>query len=206
VVGGRDVVEQQFTAATGLDLEKDVLAWMGDFGVFARGASVAELDGALVVETKDEAASGRFLAALERLVKGQGAQAGGLEIGPLQAPGGGDGFTVAGAGIPKPVHAFQRNGRVVFAYGDAAATDAVDPSETLGDSPDFSSARDSLGDYNVSFYVLMQPIFDLVDSTEAAADADWQKAKPYLEPLSALVAGTSGEGDDVKSAAKLVVK
>jgi hypothetical protein len=30
--------------------------------------------------------------------------------------------------------------------------------------------------------------------------------KPYLEPLSALVAGTSGDGDDMRSAVKLVVK
>jgi len=58
----------------------------------------------------------------------------------------------------------------------------------------------------VSFYVLLQPIFDLVDSTETANDADWQKAKPYLEPLSALVAGTSGEDDDLKSVFKIVVK
>ena len=35
---------------------------------------------------------------------------------------------------------------------------------------------------------------------------DWQDAKPYLEPLNALVAGTSGSGDDLKSAFKLVVK
>jgi hypothetical protein len=52
----------------------------------------------------------------------------------------------------------------------------------------------------------VQPILDLVESTGAASDADWQDAKPYLEPLSALVAGTSGEGDDLKSAVKLIVK
>jgi hypothetical protein len=206
VVGGRDAVEQQLSAATGLDLQKDVIGWMGDFAVFARGTSVSELDGALIVETKDEAASGRFIAALERLIKGQAGQAGALEIGPLQAPGGGEGFTVGGGGIPQPIHVFQRSGRVVFAYGDAAAKDAVDPGEKLADAPDFAAARDSLGDYDLSLYVLMQPIFDLVESSGAATDADWQRAKPYLEPLRALVAGTSGEGDELKSAAKLVVK
>ena len=67
--------------------------------------------------------------------------------------------------------------------------------------------KDSLGgDYNVSAFVLMKPILDLVDSTSAADDANWQEAKPYLEPLNALVAGTSGSGDDLKSAFKLVVK
>jgi hypothetical protein len=204
VAGGRDAIEQQFRAATGLDLQRDVIDWMGDFGVFVRGTSVSALEGALVVETSDEAASARFIDALERLAKSQGG--GELRIGPLSAPGGGKGFTARGAGLPKPIHVFQRNGRVVFAYGDGAAKDAVDAGDKLGDSPDFTATRDSLGDYDVSFYMLMQPIFDLVDSTEAADDPDWQRAKPYLEPLSALVGGTSGDGDDLKSAVKLVVK
>ena len=42
--------------------------------------------------------------------------------------------------------------------------------------------------------------------SSAGDDADWQDAKPYLEPLNALVAGTSGSGDDLRSAFKLVVK
>jgi hypothetical protein len=204
VAGGRDVIEQQLRSATGLDLQRDVIEWMGDFGIFVRGSSLSELDGALVVETSDEAASGRFIAALERLAKTQGG--GEIQVGPLSAPGGGDGFTLRGQGVPKPIHVFQRDGRVVFAYGDAAATDATDADGKLGDDPDFSATRDSLGDYEVSFYMQLQPIFDLVDSTEAANDADWQRAKPYLEPLSALLAGTSGDGDDLKSAFKIVVK
>jgi Protein of unknown function (DUF3352) len=204
VAGGREAIERQFRAATGLDLQRDVIDWMGDFGVFVRGTSVSALEGALVVKTTDEAASARFIDALERLAKSQAGDE--LRIGPLSAPGGGKGFTARGAGVPKPIHVFQRDGRVVFAYGDGAAKDAVDAGDKLGDSPDFTATRDSLGDYDVSFYLLMQPIFDLVDSTEAAADPDWQRAKPYLEPLSALVGGTSGDGDDLKSAVKLVVK
>lgn len=204
VAGGRDVIQQQLKASTGLDLQKDVLDWMGDFGIFVRGRSMSELDGALIVETKDETASGRFLAALQRLAKSQGG--GSLQIGPLAAPGGGDGFTLTSPDVPKPVHVFQKSGRVVFAYGDAAASDAVSPANKLSDSADYQAATASLGDYNVSFYLLVQPILDLVDSTNSATDPNWQKAKPYLEPLSALVGGTSGDGNDVRSAVKLIVK
>ena len=199
IAGGRDAAEAQFKAATGLDLQRDVLSWMGDFGVFARGTSLASLDGALVVKTSDEAASGRFLSALERLARAQADS--GTEI---QRRSGG--FTIRIATVPKPIHAFVQSGKVVFAYGDAAARDAVNPSGTLGDSPDFTAAQDSLGDYDVSSYVLIKPILDLVDSTSAGDDAHWQDAKPYLEPLNALVAGTSGSGDDLKSAVKLIVK
>ena len=204
VAGGRDAIEQQLRAATGLDLQKDVIDWMGDFGIFVRGTSVSDLDGALIVETKDETASERFIAALARLARTN--DQGAVQIGPLGAPGGGKGFTARGSEIPKPIHVFQKSGRVVFAYGDAAASDAVSPGDTLGDSADYTAARDSLGDYDISFFLLAKPILDLVDSTEAATDADWQKAKPYLEPLSALVGGTSGDGDSLRSAVKLIVK
>jgi hypothetical protein len=199
VAGGRDAIEGQFKAATGLDLQRDVLSWMGDFGIFVRGTSLASLDGALVVQTSDEAASARFLAAIERLAKTQ-AQ-GNMEIRRRSG-----GFTVVSPDVPKPIHAFVKDGKVVFAYGDAAAKDAVSSADRLGDSQDFTSVKNSLGDYDVSFYILLKPILDLVDSTSAGTDADWQRAKPYLEPLNALVAGTSGSGDDVKSAFKLVVK
>jgi hypothetical protein len=172
---------------------------MGDFGIFVRGTSVAKLDGALVVETSDEAKSARFLSALERLARTQ--SDGDTEIRPR-----GGGFTVRVANVPQEIHVFQADGRVVVAYGDAAARDAVKPAKTLADSPDFTSVKDSLGDYDVSLYVLVKPILVLVDSTSAGDDADWQDAKPYLEPLNALVAGTSGSGDDLRSAFKLVVK
>jgi Protein of unknown function (DUF3352) len=202
--GGRDAIAQQFRAATGLDLQKDVIDWMGDFGLFVRGTSVSELDGALVIETSDEAASKRFIDALERLARSQAD--GEARIGPLTAPGGGDGFTGTDAGVPKPIHVFQRDGRVVFAYGDAAARDAVDAADKLGDSQEFTATRDSLGDYDVSFYLLMQPILALAESTGSDTDADYQAAKPYLEAISAMVGGTSGDGDDLKSALKVVVK
>jgi hypothetical protein len=199
VAGGRDQIEGQFKAATGLDL-KEQLAWMGDFGVFVRGDSLSSLDGALVIQTSDEAESRRFLAAVARLARTQAD--GGTQIQPRSG-----GFTVSIEGVPKPIEAFVQSGKVVFAYGEAAAKDAVDSANRLGDSPDFAAVKDSLGgDYDVSLLVLVKPILDLVDSTAAAADSDWQNAKPYLEPLNALVAGTSGSGDDLKSAFKLIVK
>jgi hypothetical protein len=203
--GGRDVVERQFKAATGLDLQKDVLDWMGDFGVFVRGTSVDALNGALIIETSDEAASGRFIDRLRKLAENQ-ADNPGDRVLPLAAPGGGEGFTLVSRSIPRPIHLFQRGGRVVLAFGNEAAADAVDSSEPLGDSEGYSQAADSLGDYDVSFYLAVAPLLELVDSTSAAAEADWKKAKPYLEPLSALVGGTSGDGDDLKSAFKLIVK
>jgi hypothetical protein len=199
LAGGRAQIEGQFKAATGLDLQQDVLSWMGDFGVFVRGTSLSNLDGALVVESSDETKSARFLAAIERLARSE--SNGDTQIRPRSG-----GFTVGIRNLPQAIQVFQSGGRVIVAYGARAAKDAANPSEKLGSSPDFTSAKDSLGDNDVSFYVLVKPILDLVESTGAADDADWQKAKPYLEPLNALVGGTSGTGDDLRSAFKLIVK
>ena len=52
----------------------------------------------------------------------------------------------------------------------------------------------------------MGPVFDLIDSTPEAAEPGWQQAKPYLEPLSALVGGTSGDGDELRSAFRLIIE
>ena len=199
VAGGRDAVEGQFKSATGLDLQKDVLSWMGDYAIFVRGTSLSSLDGALVIQTSDEAKSARFLDTIARLARTQSDSRTQIK----RRPGG---YTVAIQGVPKPINAFVEGGKLVIAYGDPAAKEAVNPANRLGDSQDFKSVKDSLGDYSVSFFVLVKPILDLVDSTSAKDDADWQDAKRYLEPLNALVAGTSGSGDDLKSAFKLVVK
>jgi hypothetical protein len=204
-LGGRDALEQGFKEETGLDFEEDVVSWMGDWRVFVRGTSVDELDGALVIETSDEAASSRFIDALARLAR-QNPESG-TRVGPLALGGGGEGLTLRSPDVPQPIHVFQRDGKVVGAYGDAAARDALDPAETLADSPDFTEAEKALGgDYAISFYLAIEPILALAESEGAAADEDWQKAKPYLEPLGALVAGARKDGDKLRSAFGLTVK
>jgi hypothetical protein len=199
-IGGRDVVEQQLRQQTGLDLQRDVVGWMGDFGVFVRGTSVSGLSGALVIETSDEAASERALRAVERELRREGE----AQVGRLTAPGGGTGFTVRDSDVPQPVHVFQRSGRVVVAYGDAGARDAIETDSTLGASDEFSSAAQTLGgDFDVSTYVAIAPILRLVDSTGAATSTEWQQAKPYLEPLGALVSGTKESDGKLESRLRL---
>jgi Protein of unknown function (DUF3352) len=204
-VAVRDALKQQLRAMTGLDLDRDVISWMGDWSAFVRGESVAELNGAVVIETTDEAASGRFIDALARLARSEGGPA--LQVGPLQLPGGGEGVTVRSSDVPEPIHLFQRDGKVVAAYGDAAARDALDPAETLADSPDFAQAEQALGgDYAVSFFLAIPPLLELAEAEGAGAEEDFQQAKPYLEPLGALVGGARKDGDKLHSAFGLSVR
>jgi len=197
LAGGRDMLAQQLKAATGLDLEQDVISWMGDWGLFVRGESVAELSGALVVETSDEAASARFIDAVARLAR----------KGDANVTGRDGGVTLRSPEVPEPIHLFQREGKVVLAYGDGAAADALDPGETLGDTQAYKDAQEALGgDYDLSFYLGFEPILALVDSTGAGDDEGWRKVKPYLEPLGALVVGARKDGDRLRSAFGITVK
>jgi hypothetical protein len=203
--GGRDLIQQQLEAFTGLDLERDVLSWMGDWGAFVRGGSFAEVEGAVFIETDDAAASSRFIQALSRLARRSAEP--GMRVTPLQLSGGGEGLTARGGDLGKPVHLFQRDGRVVAAYGDAAARDALDPSEKLADSPAFAQAEEALGgDYPISFYLAIEPLLALAEAEGASADEDWEKVTPYLEPLGALASGARREGDNLRSVFGLTVK
>jgi Protein of unknown function (DUF3352) len=200
-VGGRDAVAGQFQALTGLDLDRDLLGWMGDFGVFVRGTSMADLNGAVVIETTDPGASARLIGRLGQLSR----RSPDTTVKPFRVPGAGEGITLLGVDVPVPVHMFQRDDRVVVAYGDGAAEDALSPRNRLGDSPEFTDAAQSIDGYAVSFYVAMAPVLELADSA-AAGDADWTNARPYLEPLKALVGGTAGDNDELRSAFKILVE
>ena len=89
-----------------------------------------------------------------------------MRVGPPTAPVAAPASRRPVAVIPKPIDVFQKSGRVAFAYGDAAASDAVNPDNTLGDAADYTAARDQPGDDDISFFLLAQPILDLVESTD----------------------------------------
>lgn len=203
-LGGRENLDQQFRASTGLDLQQDVLSWMGDFGIFVRGTSVAELDGALVIETKDEAKSARVIELLGNLARNQADP--GTRVEPLSLPGGGEGVSFSSDSVPQPVHLFQREGRVVLAYGNKAAGDALGGGDTLAGTQGFKDAQNSLGGVDLSFYLSFDQVFELAGNAGAAGNEGWEKAKPYLEPLAALAAGTEKDGDRLRSVFGLTFK
>ena len=188
--GGAGAITKQLEAATGLDLEKDVLSWMGDASLWVSGTSVPTLNGALVVETKDEAASKRFIDKVAALVS--------KSAHVTRRPGG---YKVVVSGLPQPLQLFQSEGKVVLAYSDVAAWQVLHPQGRLGDTQEYRDAVEMLGgDYRLSLYVSFPEIIDLVDTTGARDDETWLKIKPYLEPLGVIVAGGKREGDDVRSA------
>jgi uncharacterized protein DUF3352 len=192
---GRGALEQQIQAATGLDLKRDVLSWMGDFSLFVRGTSVSQLNGALVVETSDEAASRRFIDKVAQLAR---------KAGHLTRIA--DGYELRLDSLDQPLQLFQRDGKVVLAYGASAAHDALAPGARLGDTQGFKDAQSALGsDYKPALYLSLPQVVSLIDSTGAHDSEIWQKIKPYLEPLGAIAAGAKQDGDQLRSALVVTV-
>jgi len=202
---GGGAIDDQVEAATGLNLERDILAWMGDLGGFARGTSPLEIDGGVVVLSKDPGSSRRALDALRDLARKSTGQ--GERVMPLGLPGGGDGFTLESQDLPQPIHIVQRADRVVAAYGDQAAEALLEPSQPLSDDQEFTDASERLGEgYEVSSYVAFEPIIELVDGVVGSGDEDYAQAKPYLEAFSRLITGSKKEGESVASRTRIELR
>ncbi len=199
---GGGAIDDQVEAATGLNLEQDILAWMGDLGGFARGTSPLEIDGGVVVLSKEPDSSRRTLDALGDLARKQASE--GERARPLTLSGGGDGFTVESADLPQPIHIVQRGERVVAAYGDQAAEELLEPTRPLSENQEFTDASERLGEgYEVSNYIAIEPIVELVDGVVGSGDDDYAEAKPYLEAFSRLITGSRKDGEAVASRTRI---
>lgn len=199
----RAAIEQQLRGATGLELERDLLAWIGDLGVFARGTSMAELAGGAVIESRAPSASRRALAGVARLLRRQGE----TRVRRASLPAADNGFQIRLPNAPQPLYAVQRRSRVVVAYGRRAATAALGGRATLEEDRGFRSAVRGLGPgYGPANYVAMAPILALAESLGARPRPGYARAKPYLERFEHLVAGTRREGDAVISRTRIELK
>ena len=190
---GVKAVLGQFQQQTGLDLRKDVLSWMGDAGIYVAGTTKSDLRGALVVKTSDPAKTQRALGVLERLAR----RGGDARIRSLRGAGIDDGFTIESSSGPS-VHVALAGDKLVVGVGrKSVIAEAAAPGQKLGSAPAFTDAAGKLGNgLRPSFFLDFQQVVKLLEGF-VGTDADFQKAKPYLDTFGAIVAGGKDEGDGV---------
>jgi len=170
-------------AQAGLDLEKELLAWMGEGGLFVMGDAPSRLGAALVVQSTDPAATRAAVPKLGRLI---GRFANGAEVRELRARGVHAGVTVRTQGSSTPIQIAAAGERFVIALGDRALREAISPSSRLGDGADFRSAAATLGGG-------LQPTVYL-GAGGLATLAGGGEAQRVLSRFTALVATDRGEG------------
>jgi Protein of unknown function (DUF3352) len=197
---GSAVIAGQVRQATGLDLDKDVLSWIGDVAFYVRGTSLRDIGGAVVVSVTDEA---KARSALPRLIGV--ARQNGAPFSPVSLGDADQAFSAPVPGAPGPVVVARKGDRLVIALGESTAKAALSPGETLGDSGLYDRAKDSIDGLDPSFFIDAGPMVQLIEEN-ASDEPDFAKAKPYLEMLDVIAAGSKREGDTVRSRFTVKVK
>jgi len=185
-------LDAQFEAQTGLDLREDLLSWMGDAGLFVSGTDPLSVGGGVVIESSDPATSSATIDQLATLLEQQG-----IPTEPLSA-GGAEGFAVQIPDAPATQSVVVLAGdRVVIAYGEAAAVNALESSDPLSESEAFQTATEGLGDdFTAAGYFDVDAIQELAEAAGASQFPEYEgEVKPWLEPFSYVTFGSRESGD-----------
>jgi hypothetical protein len=196
-MGGVDAIEQQVRGATGLDLKKDLLSWIGDMGVFVEGADLQTVGGGILIESESPETSS---ATIKKLARRLGAQ--GL---PVRRAAGGFEVAIPGG---QPIHVVSSGDRVVIAYGAQAARGALASGDRLASGETFTRASGSLGEgYSVLMYADLSAAITFFEQLAPEMPTTYtQEVKPNLAPLDYLIAGQSKNGDSVLTRLVIGVK
>ncbi len=185
----------QLESQTGINLDRDLFSWIGDIAVFARGDSLSTINGGVVIEATDEDAA---RAALPRLVAA--AKRMGAPVARARVDGADQAYSVPAPGAPGPVVLAGGNGRVVLAFGEDAAAEALAPGgDTFADSAAYTNAKDAVDGLEPSLVLSLPAVLELAGEAGAASDPDFQEAKPYLDRLDLVVTGSEKDGDTLRS-------
>jgi hypothetical protein len=192
----------QFKTITGLDLEQDVLSWMGRGGLFVRAKGLADIGGALVVNTSDPQKSAAFIDSAQGLIKQFGASSG-LRVSRFSGQGA-KGFKLTTRQIPFPIIVASGGGKFVIAIGDSSVREALNPTDTLANDAQFKATAAQLGT-KPALYVDLKAIIGFADLA-AGGDPSYQKAKKYLQAFTALAGGSEQTGGTTKVSVVVGVK
>lgn len=187
---GGPAMKQQLRNQYGIDIDADVLDWIGDVALFVRGDTLESLDGAAVIAVTDAAKAEKGFSKLIGLLQA----AGGVKARPVTVDGADTAFAVSSPDAPKPIVLARSSERVVIAYGAEAAKAAFSPSSTLGDSELYRNGTEALGDLDPAFLLSMPSVIKLVDAS-GSADAEFDQARPYLEAYDVVAYGFEGDDD-----------
>jgi hypothetical protein len=158
----------------GLDLDRDLLDWIGDAGFFVRGTSPGAIDGGLVIQPTDEEraadAFGRIVGAVQ--------QERGAAARPVGIAGADQAFAIEDRAAGREIVLARGSGLVVATAGAAAAEAALGSGDRLGDTDAYAEAQELVG---------MTP--SLVVSVPQLLELAGPKMRRHLEPFTVLAAG-----------------
>jgi hypothetical protein len=192
---GAAAAAQQLGQRHGITLDRDVFGWIGDVAVYARGTTRDDLEGALVIQATDPGAMRGAFGKLVGLVQ----KAGGQNVVPVRVKGAASAFRAGATDLGKPVVLARSEDRVVAAVGERAAAEALAPAKRLADSALYKSGQAILDDGRAPAFLLSMPAVLTLVETLGHPDADYAKARPYLQAFSVIAGGGSVKRDEARS-------
>ena len=187
-------IKTELRRRTGLDLERDILAALGDVAFFARGTSLLTAGGGAVIQSPDPAAARRLVSKVGAFIARQGAA--NRVRAASTAIGGAAGVKITSPRVPGAVNFVVKGAKLVLAYSDPATTEALSPSTKLSQSGTYRRAAATLGGISPSLFVDFAPVLTFVDAVTAKrSDASVARARQVLQSLDTLALGSRREGD-----------
>ena len=169
-----------------VDLNKDLLSWMGAAGVFASGSGLLNLQAGVVIESTDSA---RSRAAVGKLAAAY--RQAGDETASTTIPGAEEAVTVKINGFPVVLAIGAGEGRFAIGLGPASVQEALSPSTPLSSAPSYKAAAAALGHgLQPSLLVEFPTLSSLIETLGLAqSEGIASSALPYLQTLATLSGG-----------------
>src|SRR5207248_3615428 len=113
-LGAGNALSDKVRAATGLDLQHDVLSWIGDAAFFVSGETKKTIQGGVLIHSTDPSTSKATLAKIGRFAAHARS---GTKASSARIPGA-TGFRLTDPTAPAGVYLLQTGDVVVLAYGE----------------------------------------------------------------------------------------
>jgi len=185
-------------AAPSAAAQRDYRSWMGSAGIFASGASILELQGAVAIASKDAARSRAAVAKLGAALRHAGVQVAHASIAGSEA--------AIGArlpGLPLELDVAAGPGpsgpKFVLGLGPASVQAALAPSETLASAPSRGAAGAALGEgIAPSLTADLPTLLTLLESVGLTEDPSLKSALPYLRATTTIAGGGRSLGGELE--------
>jgi Protein of unknown function (DUF3352) len=179
--------------------KKDFASWMGSGGVFASGASLLELKGAVVISSKDPALSRAAVSELSA-----GLRKAGGSVAPTRIAGTEAAAAARLNGLPVVLdiaagHNLAGQAKFVIGIGEASVQAALDPTSTMAQSTPSEAAKSALGEGAQPSMILDLPtLLSLLEGVGLTEAPSISKFIPYLRSVTTLTGGGHSLGNEVE--------
>jgi hypothetical protein len=168
-----------------LDVQRDLLSWMGATGVYVSGSSVLSLQAAVVIDSKNPARSREAVAELAQAYREAGGQTSSTSV-----PGTETAVTVKLPNFPLTLTLAYGQGKFVAGIGPSSVQEALNPQSTLAGTSSYNAAASALGQgIQPSALVEVHTLSGLIESLGLGQTPGFSGFASAIAPLSTIAVG-----------------